>query len=102
MPLPRSEISSKNFGVAVSLCGIFGIVGIHHFYLGNIMHGLIDLGLFVAAMVLMYGSTGPMVALGFALLLIDIAHTLWVMIMLFIGKTRDSQGRIVAYPGQFR
>ena len=44
----QHEVTSpKSYGTAVALCGVFGTVGLHHFYLGNIIHGLLDLGLFV-------------------------------------------------------
>ena len=39
----HEPVSDRSYGVAVALCGIFGIVGIHHFYLGNHLHGLFDL-----------------------------------------------------------
>ena len=45
---PETEKSTKSYGAAVSLCGVFGTVGIHHFYLGNWLHGLFDLGLFIS------------------------------------------------------
>jgi TM2 domain-containing membrane protein YozV len=41
----------KSYGIAVSLCGVFGVLGIHHFYLEDYLHGFADLGLFVLAMV---------------------------------------------------
>ena len=41
------NFSSKSFSTAVSLAGIFGIIGIHHFYIGNILHGLFDISLLI-------------------------------------------------------
>lgn len=101
VPGPPAEISPKSFGLAACLCGIFGVLGVHHFYLGNIPHGMVDLGLFVGAMVCLYGMPG-MALFGVALLFIDILHSIFVMYLLFTGQTKDSAGRIVAYPGQFR
>ena len=98
-PTPEN-ISPKSFGVAVSLCGVFGIMGIHHFYIGNIVHGLIDLLLFVAAMVCFFNNTESWALFGLMLLLIDVGHSVWVMYQLFTGKTYDSQGRLIPYPGQ--
>ena len=99
-PKPE-DISPKSFGVAVSLCGVFGILGIHHFYLGNIVHGLIDFLLFVAAMVCFFNNSDGWILFGMLLLMIDIGHSVWVMYMLFTGRTHDSKGKLVAYPGQF-
>lgn len=97
------ERSPKSFGVAVALCGVFGVVGIHHFYLGNILHGLVDLGLLVGGITLIVlGETtfNPALAgLGVLVLLIDAVHSLVVMIRLIIGKARDGKGRVVRYGG---
>jgi len=35
-------VSPKSYGVAVCLSTIFGVLGIHHFYLGRYLHGLLD------------------------------------------------------------
>ncbi|SDH46908.1 TM2 domain-containing protein [Roseospirillum parvum] len=97
---PQTE-SPKSFGVAVALCGIFGVVGIHHFYLGNIVHGLIDLGLLVGGLSLIFLgqiTLDPMlVGLGVVVLLIDALHSLVVMVRLIIGKAHDGKGRPVRY-----
>ncbi len=103
-PLPADEISPKSFGVAVALCGVFGTVGVHHFYLGNFLHGLFDLGLFIASMYLLFGvnhSTDfTLVFIGFGLLLLDFVHTGIVFYKLIVGKQKDSSDRLVTYPGQ--
>jgi len=86
------SISGKNYGLAVALCGIFGTVGIHHFYIGNWFHGLIDLALFIAfLMLIMNGSVG----LGLFVLSIDVLHTLFVFCKLIIGNQRDGNGRLI-------
>lgn len=101
-PYRADDISPKNFGVAVALCGVFGLAGIHHFYLDNILHGILDLGLLVAGIYLL-NSYDDMVALfGGLLLLIDAIHSAVVMYLLFTGKTIDGRGRLVPYPGQFQ
>ena len=93
--------SDKSYGVAVALCMIFGIVGIHHFYIGNVVHGFIDLGLFVVGFSLILFSGNPEVMfLGAMLILADVIHTFVVTILLLIGKVKDGEGRLVAYPGQ--
>lgn len=101
-PYRAEDISPKSFGVAVALCGVFGLAGIHHFYLGNILHGLFDLGLLVAALYLINGYDESLALFGGLLILIDAIHSGIVMYYLFTGKTRDGRGRLVVYPGQLQ
>ncbi len=97
------EVSDKSYTTAVVLSMIFGMLGIHHFYLGNWVHGLFDLGLFIGGFGLVLFSGDPMLVLvGFGLIGIDFLHTLIVTIMLFVGSVKDRNGRVVAYPGQYR
>lgn len=98
--LPEN-LSDKSYGIAVSLCGVFGVMGLHHFYLGNILHGLFDLGLFALWVFCLfvapaYGSN--LILVGLALLIIDVLHTIYVFFMLIVGKQRDGRGRIIAVP----
>ncbi|MBT5414246.1 MAG: hypothetical protein HOK81_06560 [Rhodospirillaceae bacterium] len=87
--------------MAIALCGIFGIVGVHHFYLGNHLHGLFDLGLLLGAIACFIFADaqdgGFLVTLGIALLLTDVIHTTVVFYLLIVGKQRDGQGRLVTY-----
>lgn len=96
----RSEISPKSYGTAITLCGIFGTMGIHHFYLGNIMHGLFDLGLLVATVLFwIAGETTGSPAyfiLAIVLFLIDAIHTIIVFYRLIAEQEHDGQGRLVA------
>ena len=96
-----ASVSDRKYGVAVMLCGIFGILGVHHFYLGNHLNGLFDLGLFIGMIicfVLAGGQDGGTLAmLGIAFLLTDIIHTMAVFYLLIVGKQRDGQGRLVTY-----
>lgn len=93
--------SDKSYGAAVALCMIFGVVGIHHFYIGNVVHGFVDLGLFIVGFSLVLFSGEPsMIFLGAMLILADVIHTFVVTILLFIGKVKDGEGRLIAYPGQ--
>ena len=86
------EKSDKSYGVAVALCGVFGVLGIHHFYLGNILMGIFDLGMFVVFIGLT--MTGyPMAALG--ALLVDALHTIFVFYRLITEQETDGQGRPV-------
>lgn len=89
--------STKNYGVAVSLSGVFGILGIHHFYLGCWLHGLIDLGMTVTAFYFLMIDR-PLA--GFCILAVDILHTFIVTIILLTGGYKDGNGHYVIYPGQ--
>ena len=97
------DVSPKSFGISVILAMIFGVVGVHHFYMGNWMHGLFDFGLFLGGFFCIAAADHPgLLALGVFLLLADAGHTLYVTYRLFVGKCRDGQGRLVVYPGQLR
>jgi hypothetical protein len=97
---PEMRMSPKSFGTAVSLCVIFGPVGIHHFYLGNWLHGLFDLALLVLAIFCFLSADPAINALGGLLILIDYLHTIYVSYKLIVGECRDGGGRLVVYPGQ--
>lgn len=90
--------SSKSYVVAVSLSGIFGILGIHHFYLGRLWHGLFDLSMSLSAFYLII--TDESLLWGYLILGIDFIHTLIVTIMLLVGAYKDGEGNVVTYPGQ--
>ena len=121
----REEISDKSYAVAVTLCGIFGVFGIHHFYLRNYLHGLFDLALFLAGTFffvkhrLFGGFASPQSGLrdgdfqvgglyavselhlsndfyiAMALFGIDALHTALVFYRLIVEKQRDGHGRLV-------
>lgn len=98
---PPSDPSDRSYSLAVMLCGIFGIVGIHHFYLGNWLHGLFDLGLFLVAVYILAGSgQDDWVPIGLLLLAIDFLHTMIVFYRLITGKARDGGGRPIPVPGR--
>jgi len=91
------EPSDKNYVVAVSLCFIFGIMGIHHFYLERWLEGLFDFGLFVLFFILfLNGQTGWAILV----LAIDYIHSFVITIMLLVGAFKDGKGKVVCYPGQ--
>ena len=96
-PQGVEQSSDRRYVVAVVLAAVFGVLGIHHFYLGRILHGLFDLGLSLTAIVLfVVGRPAPaMLLLG-----IDVVHTYAVTFQLLVGACRDGQGRLVTYPGQ--
>lgn len=96
-----AEKSPKSYGVAVALCGIFGMMGLHHFYIGQWVHGLIDLAMFFAwiALWMMFGITGQAgygiwAAIVFCL---DALHTVYVFYVLIIGQQKDGRGRLVTF-----
>jgi TM2 domain-containing membrane protein YozV len=87
-----SDKSSANYGTAIILCGIFGVIGIHHFYLRNFLHGIIDLGMFLLFLFLMMdGREG----LAYMVLLTDAVHTVFVFYLLITEQARDGSGRLV-------
>ena len=86
------EKSPKSYGVAVSLCGIFGVMGIHHFYLEDYLHGLADLALFIIAITFyVQGNVG----LALLVMLLDALHSVIIFYYLIIEKWRDGRGRPV-------
>ena len=99
MRTPQPAISRKNYGTAVILSGLFGVLGVQHFYLGRHLHGLFDVGLTIAFIVFFYLD---MMALGLVFLVVDVIHTLVVTFQLLVGAYRDGEGAVVAYPGQFK
>ncbi|WP_377511612.1 NINE protein [Octadecabacter sp. R77987] len=86
----NTEKSPKSYGVAVTLCGIFGVMGIHHFYLEDYLHGIADLALFVLAIWLFTQGNDGMAVL---VLLVDALHSVIIFYYLIIEKWRDGQGR---------
>jgi len=89
--------SDKSYTIAVCLSGVFGVVGIQHFYLGRLVEAVIDLGMFIATIYFLFsGQILYAIVIGS----IDALHTLIVTIMLLTGTFRDGEGRLVCYPGQ--
>ena len=96
--LPGREVpSSKSYAKAVILSGVFGFVGLQHFYLGRWREGLLDLGLTAGWL---WGFLTGHVLLGVVFLVVDSAHAFFVTIALLTGSFRDGSGRLVCYPGQ--
>ena len=83
--------SPKSYVTAVSMAGIFGTLGIHHFYLGRWMHGVFDLSLALTAFVFLflYWPLAPVI------FFIDIVHTVYFMYKLIVGEYTDGLGRVV-------
>lgn len=92
---PQADPSDRSYGTAVLLCGVFGTLGIHHFYLRDYLHGLADLGLFILMCVFFYQGH---VGLALLALLIDGIHTVIIFYYLIIGEWRDGEGRPIPVP----
>ena len=96
-PKTPEEISDKSYTVAVVLSGVFGVVGIHHFYIGRWVEGILDFSLFVATFALfMAGEPVWAVVTG----LVDTLHTTVITIFLLTGTFKDGSGKYICYPGQ--
>ena len=91
--------SEKSYAAAVCLSAIFGVLGIHHFYLGRWGHGLLDLTMTFSGILLIAAGSFVM---GILILAVDVIHTFVITILLLIGAYKDGSGRVVAYPGQFQ
>ncbi|MAY84177.1 MAG: hypothetical protein CMP59_08595 [Flavobacteriales bacterium] len=94
---PKEEASSKKYTTAVMLSGIFGVIGIHHFYVERWGMGIFDLGLFLIFAVY-WLQQDYLIAI--PLLIIDVVHTVIVTYLLLVGKYRDGSGKLITYPGQ--
>ena len=93
--------SSKKYGIAIILIWTFGLMGLHHFYLKNWLHGLFDLGLFVFGFGFVFVSNDPTLnSVGIGLIIIDIIHSIYITYQLIVGKCRDGDDLLLLYPGQ--
>jgi TM2 domain-containing membrane protein YozV len=89
--------SEKSYAVAVCLSAIFGVMGIHHFYIGRYLEGVIDFSLFVATLYFYFTGQWFWAVLFFV---VDGLHTFIITIMLLTGTFKDGEGNIICYPGQ--
>jgi len=92
--------SSKNYGIAVSLCGIFGMIGLHHFYIGKYLHGLFDLTLFLSWAYIFFisnTSNGTLLLLGIFFFIIDFFHTIFVFYKLIVGEQTDGDNKLITH-----
>ncbi len=94
MPIQPSD---KSYVVAVCISAIFGVMGVHHFYLGRYIEGTIDFSLFVATVYFYFTGQIGWAALCFVL---DSLHTFIITIMLLTGSFKDGRGKTICYPGQ--
>ncbi len=90
-------VSDKKYTTAVIISGIFGVIGIHHFYVERWAVGFFDLGLFIATMYFYF--TDQFVIAGI-LFTVDLIHTIIVTYLLLVGQYRDGEGKLIIYPGQ--
>ena len=89
--------SSKEYVTAVCLSGVFGLLGIHHFYLGRWLHGIADFSMTIGGFTLIIMEFS---LIGVIILAIDLIHTFIVTILLLVGAYKDGEGNVVTYPGQ--
>lgn len=92
-----ATISEKKYSTAIALAFFFGVLGVHHLYLRRWGEAALDIGLTVTALVLL--ESHPLLAL--LAFFLDFLHTTVVVSLLIVGKWKDGNGRLVAYPGQF-
>ena len=85
--------SEKSYTVAVCLCGVFGIFGIHHFYVGRWWHGLLDLALSIGGIALLISAN----LFGIVLLVFDVIHTIYFMYKLIANEYRDGSGKLITH-----
>ena len=90
--MDEQEKSPKSYAVAVALAGTFGTLGLHHFYIGNFLHGLFDLGLCVLTV---YFYLNGEILLALIPFFIDVLHTFYVFFQLIIERARDGKGRLI-------
>ena len=83
--------SPKSYVTAVCMAGIFGTLGLHHFYLGRWMHGAFDLSLALISFLLLF-LCWPLAPVIF---FVDIVHTVYFMYKLIVGEYIDGLGRVV-------
>lgn len=95
--ITMKQPSNKSYAVAVSLSAVFGVMGIHHFYIGRYLEGMIDFTLFVAT--LYFYFTGQLLW-AFIFFAVDGLHTFIITIMLLTGSFKDGEGKFICYPGQ--
>ena len=91
--------SEKSFTVAVVLAGVFGLLGIHHFYVGRIGHGVFDLAMTVVGVYLIWtgaaSESGAKIGFGLLVLALDYVHTVYFIYRLIVGTYRDGTGRYI-------
>tara|TARA_S200000501_G_C20599834_1_gene645390 strand:+ start:189 stop:473 length:285 start_codon:yes stop_codon:yes gene_type:complete len=88
------DCSEKSYLISVCLCAVFGVVGVHHFYVKRWLHGLFDFSLFLFSLIFIF--TGNL--FGFLLLAIDIIHTVYITYKLVIGEYKDGSGKFICIP----
>ncbi len=91
------RVSPKSYVVATAYAAVFGILGVHFFYLGRVGMGLLDLSLSVLGLGLLLGGE-PL--WGGLILALDFLHSVTVTFRLLVGLEVDGDGRRIIYPGQ--
>lgn len=81
------EVSSKSKFIAFILALFFGWIGLHNFYMGHTLRGLMQLALQVVCLATLILGIG---------LLMEIPFSLWLfveIIMILCGAATDGEGR---------
>ena len=89
-----TKSSPKSYVASVCLAGIFGTLGVHHFYLGRWYHGTFDLALAILAVSFLFIYW----QLSVVALILDVIHTVYFMYKLIVGEYRDGKGHLVRIP----
>ncbi len=92
-------LSSKSYIIAISLCMVFGTLGLHHFYTGRYGEGVLDVSLFILSVYFFMNGQILWAILFFA---IDALHTFIVTIILICGNGKDGKGHYICYLVQNR
>jgi hypothetical protein len=91
--------SDKSFTTAVVLAAVFGLLGIHHFYVGRVGHGLFDIGMTILGVYLIWtganAESDGRVVLGFMIIVLDYIHTVYFMYRLIVGTYKDGSGKLI-------
>tara|TARA_B100000586_G_C19781903_1_gene290432 strand:+ start:241 stop:522 length:282 start_codon:yes stop_codon:yes gene_type:complete len=90
----RKDCSDKSYLISVCLCGVFGVIGVHHFYVERWLHGLFDFSLFILSLFFILNGN----LFGFVLLIIDVIHTIYVTYKLVVGEYKDGKGKFICIP----
>ena len=70
------------------------MVGIHHFYIGNHLHGIFDLSLLIFGVLFLIAGDG-LAGLGVLLLVTDVIHTFVIFYKLITENQKDGSGKLI-------
>ncbi len=91
--------SKKKYALAVVFAAVFGVLGIHYFYIGRTIIGFIDLSISILAFICL--AQGRFFW-GVMLFFIDVLHSIYATYKLLTGQEHDGEGKLITYPGQIK